>query len=278
MFNIVIYSKDRACQLDLLLRSIETNFENWENQNLTVIYKATFTDYRVGYDICRWEHRNFMFVDEEKEEFKRATMRCLNPKNLFTLWFMDDNVMLRRFSKEDAHFQRFARDPNILCLSLRMHPGVTSCYTENKPTPPPQISPEGIWDWTTNRHNGDWSYPMALDGHIFRTNTIAPLVNNLPYSNPNTMEGALAQHPIPIPQMICYPEPRIINIPANKVQTVNNNRAGNVDTLLLNRLYLLGKRIDLNMFQGMVKPSVHSEVPYKFGDAIDGIGDLMHLQ
>ncbi len=175
---------------------------------------------------------------------------------------MDDNIMLRPFSEEDEQFKRFLRDPHILALSMRLHPGVTRCYTENKETPPPALSPEGIWNWQQIPGRGDWSYPMSLDANVFLTTRILTLIENMPYENPNTMEGIFAQHPLPIPQMICYPEPRVLNVPANKVQTVNSNRSGNVDPLELNKEFLAGKRIDLEPFKGMVTESPHYEVPY----------------
>ena len=38
--DILIFSKDRACQLELLLRSIRDKFVNYENYNFVVLYKT----------------------------------------------------------------------------------------------------------------------------------------------------------------------------------------------------------------------------------------------
>lgn len=264
MFNVIIFSKNRACQLDLLLRSIEQFFDNWHKQNLIIVYSFGYKDYQIAYDICKWEHKHFTFIDDQEMGFKEAVSRGLNPNNPYTVFFVDDNIMLRSFSDKDDRFVRYSKDPNILCLSLRMHPNVTECYTEGKATPPPAISSDGIWDWTSCGHNGDWSYPMSLDGNIFRTNIITPHVRNMSYSNPNTMEAVFAQHPIPVRNMICYQEPRLLNVPANKVQDVNNNRSGNVNPLELNEKYIKGKRINLKPFVGIYKSSPHYELPYDF--------------
>jgi hypothetical protein len=60
---------------------------------------------------------------------------------------------------------------------------------------------------------GDWSYPMSLDAHVFRTAEHSELALGLDYFNPNTLEGNMAvfcyagnsQCP---PRLACYPGSR----------------------------------------------------------------------
>ena len=61
-------------------------------------------------------------------------------------------------------------------------------------TPPPATT----WHWMGME--GDWGYPMSLDGHIFRTAEIAPLLEHLDYRNPNVLEAALARRPLTLPK------------------------------------------------------------------------------
>lgn len=264
MINNIIFSKDRACQLDLFLRSYKTFYKNWDQTNTIVIYTSSDPFFEQGYAVCTEEHPDVIWVEEKTESFKMSVMRSLNPSREYTSFFVDDNVFVQPFSTEDAPFVRFSEDPNILCLSLRMHPGITYCYTEQREVERPQFIEDYVWNWHSNPRQGDWSYPMSTDGNIFRTAVLVPLVNNIMYSNPNTMEGAFAGRPIPIPYMNCYSEPRLVNIPANKVQTVNGNISMGLNSAELNQDYLSGKRIDLEPFKGLKTASPHTERDYTF--------------
>ena len=52
-------------------------------------------------------------------------------------------------------------------MSLRLHPGISRCYATNEDTPPPTMDAEMTWRWPDAK--GDWSYPMSLDAHVFRS-------------------------------------------------------------------------------------------------------------
>ena len=59
------------------------------------------------------------------------------------------------------------RDPEIACLSLRMCPRMDYSYALDTITGIPPFEDGTTWRWP--EAEGDWGYPMSLDGHVFRT-------------------------------------------------------------------------------------------------------------
>jgi hypothetical protein len=59
LLNVIVFSKDRAAQLDALLRSIRERVEGWEKRSLWyVVFAASTPEFARGYEIARAEHRS----------------------------------------------------------------------------------------------------------------------------------------------------------------------------------------------------------------------------
>lgn len=273
MINTIIFSKDRACQLELLLRSLKRNFVEWEHANVSIVYKVSGegtldNPLYQGYMKCKELHPEFLYLPEEMcESFKDATLSGINPENPLTMFLVDDDVFKDRFSLLDPEFQKFAVDQDILTLSLRLYPGVDYCYPIARNVRVPVINEDGTWKW--NGEDGDWGYPMSVDGNVFSTPLIRYIVENLPFKNPNTFESAMAvntQVVASMPNMICYKDnSKLLNVPANIVQNTFANRVGNLfSTEELNVRFLNGEKISLEPFMGMKNKAPHTEIEYTF--------------
>lgn len=256
MLNITIFSKNRACQLDLLLRSIKRFFQDWRAFQFNLLYTYDSDFFAKGYEILKKEQPEFNYVKEK--DFKTDVINLVSSDKPYTMFYVDDNVYKRPFSILCLEFKKFKETTSIVTLSLRMDPGIQRCYTMNLNTPPPKFIEHGLWEWRGQQ--GDWGYPMSIDGSIFRTQQLLPLLLDLPYNSPNTMEGVLANRPINLPYMLCFQESVVINIPANKVQNDNNNRHGNITAEYLNREYVSGKRIQLESLLSEKYIAPHHEV------------------
>lgn len=259
MVNIIIFSRNRACQLDLLLRSVYYNFVNWNSYKWNVLY--TYDDaFKTGYDLVIKAHPDINFIKETN--FKQNVLNLINNTDPYIMFGVDDNVFKNRFDiTGSSEFYDFDIRDDVMALSLRMWPGITYCYTENRPTPPPIFKENGIniWNWRDSKLSGDWSYPFSIDMSIFKKKDILENLINVNYWNPNTMEGYLANQAWNKPYLICYKESIIFNNPINKVQTANGNRCGNVSTQYLNKMFLAGDVIDLIPLQGLKNTAPHQE-------------------
>jgi len=257
MINIIIFSKDRACQLELFIRSMSEYFEEFNSLKINILYTFTNNFFKQGYDKLISKYSNLNWVKENN--FKNNLVSFIDINNKYTIFFVDDIVWKNKFSLNDNEFKDFEKNNNILTLSLRLHPNLTYCYSANIPMK--QLNTT-VWNWRGMQP--DFGYPMSLDGHFFRTNEIIGLVKGLPYKNPNQFEAVLAAYPINKPLMSCYEKSIIFNNPANKVQTNNPNKHGNISAEYLNQEFLNGNIIDLEQYRGIDNESCHKEVPIKF--------------
>jgi len=267
LLNIIVFSKDRGCQLDLLLRSMHTFFPIGDKVN--ILYTWSSKEFADGYDLTMRRHAAHNWVYEHTvtvqygDGFRAWIRQLVDPGKPYTMFLVDDNVFKEPFSFEHSEvFSSFGMRDDVVCFSLRMHPGITYCYTERRETPPPVFEAPGLWRWQGLK--GDWGYPMSLDAHIFRTSDIFPLIHSLPYHNPNYFEGILACNPISKPYMMCLNRSSVMNIPVNKVQTANGNHCGSVPADWLNAQYLSGRVINLAPLVGYCNTAAHEEVPLNF--------------
>lgn len=248
MFNFIIYSKDRAMQLELLLRSMKIYFAEWIGFEYHILYKCSNDRFKEGYDKIKGIHKEINFKYIEETNFKEQTISFIYERYPHVCFFVDDLYFKSPFSILSRSFYKYKHDDRVYCLSLRMSPHISKCYTEGVDSPPPELDEDLMWSWRGCK--GDWAYPASLDAHIFRTFEILPLLKSLPYENPNTLEGQLACHPIDKPLMVCCPESVVVNNPINKVQTVNGNSCGDISQEDLNEKFLGGKIISLKNLTG----------------------------
>jgi hypothetical protein len=186
-------------------------------------------------------------------------LNSIDPGKKYTTFFVDDNVFKNRFSMGDAEVAKMY-SPENLCVSLRMCDGMTYCHSAQfHYNHVPKIQ-DGRWAW--RGHAGDWGYPMALDGHIFRTTDVVNLLQRIPFRHPNELEYNMSLNPFGQEHMICYKESVIFNNPLNRVHNNNNTPHANVSEDMLADLYLSGKRIKLSRDTKDIKfTSPHFDIP-----------------
>jgi hypothetical protein len=76
----------------------------------------------------------------------------------------------------------------------------------------------------------------------------------------------MASRPLPKPYMIFYDKSPVMNIPANKVQTFNNNVFGDISAEFLNEKFLSNQKISMYNIQGIPNISCHQEIKFAFED------------
>lgn len=260
MLNIIVFSKDRPSQLDLFLRSMKFYFKEFNQHTINILYTYSSNTFKDGYDKLFTLHKynNINYI-KETEDFKKHVISLLNPNNPYTVFFVDDIVFKNEFTLECKQFKLFTLNDDILTLSLRLHPNLTYCYAARHHMIPPNFDSNCIFKWYGQQ--GDYGYPMSLDGHFFRTDDIIPIIKVLNFNNPNSFESVLSMYPLNRPKMICFEDSVIINNPINKVQNFNNNVHGDISADYLNDKFLDGYIIDFDDFKGVKNISCHKEMP-----------------
>lgn len=87
--DCLIFSKDRGCQLDLLLRSID-RYARDVYSTLTVLWAASSREFGRGYQVCFAEHARAKFIAEDRfEDQVRHWLRIAGERVSF---LCDDDV------------------------------------------------------------------------------------------------------------------------------------------------------------------------------------------
>lgn len=266
--NILIYSKNRSCQLDALLRSLKKNFAEYDSSLVSVIWKGD-RGFKGGYTKIKNKFPEVNMVSEDN--FKQQTIGCIDEAQTHTMFLVDDILFKMPFSESDDQVKSLTFLKEILCVSLRLDKNINVCYaTSSKQQVPLLLEKLPMWDWS--KSEGDWNYPMSLDGNIYLTKIIKKIVRGLEFSNPNELESKMdlyaKQNTNILPsKMVCYYDrSKLFNVPANRVQEQFQNRVENSwSTEDLNtKFYKEGMVIDVSTLDAVKNTSCHWAFDYEF--------------
>jgi hypothetical protein len=261
---VVIFSKDRACQLDSLLRSLRDHFCA-QTGGITVLYRATTEAFRSGYDALI-----------KRSTIKGITWRCEKS-------FSDDvgdivgglgNDSLVMFLTDDAvMFKPCALDPVLAVFTGRhLFVSLRASRTYAEDTPPEFIAKGAYLEWKWNyskRRWVTWNYPFSVDGNIFHARHLRKVVGRISFKAPNSFEGRMHAYRHTwwvkrIPYALAAEEAVVFNNPLNRVQTEGRTWHRNVTAEYLNERYLGGLEIDNSELYRAVPSATHFAVPVSF--------------
>jgi hypothetical protein len=272
MLDCVIFSKDRACQLDLLLRSIELNFEEVKDV-CTILYKHTNEDYKTAYNKLKQKFPLYNWVEES--DFKKDLINIFRSfKHEYCMTMVDDEVVVRNY-KIKPMIDIMSEYKNVLhTVSLRMQPNVNFTYTWNLHSPPPQLKSINdfiVWKWDEIDVRTDWGFPSCVNSHIYRTDFYKFYIERLQYKNVNTIEIFLHhQRQNFKPYMLCGEKSKTVCIANNVTQDGNSINSNNTEFSLetLNKKYLDGVTIKLEPFLNIEKnmATFDKEYTYEIND------------
>jgi hypothetical protein len=263
MIAAIVFSRDRAMQLDLLLTSLERNAPGIFDP-VHVLWRSG-PEYREGYEVCALNHPAVSFVPEND---LAAQVRYLLHAADFASFFTDDDVLYRPV---DATLTAALHaHPGLLCLSLRLGLNTTFCYPHARNQAYPSYGEkDDIIAWHWQGAPGDFGYPGSLDGHVFRGADLRAMLDDARFANPNRLEDVLMSKvgALGKPLMVSYRESRLVGIPANIVNTTHPNRYGEqhaYDIAELNFRYLAGERIALDELDFSGIRGAHQEIELRF--------------
>ncbi|MDP9225568.1 MAG: hypothetical protein M3P18_17340 [Actinomycetota bacterium] len=254
----IVFSKDRAMQLEACLRTIEQNAPY--RGPIIVIYLATAPDFSQAYESFAMTDRIRMV--SQSDDFRRDICDAVHAAERYTVFHTDDDFFFRPSAVRPVPTDDFA------CFSLRLGENTTYSYPlDRKQRVPPAIAAQSViaWDWT--RAEGDFAYPMSVNGHIFETGLVQTMLRGARFSNPNELEHELhlrryrAQPLMLSPRKSC-----VVSVPVNAVSRTRNRRGQNrhYSPAALNARFLAGERIDFGAMDFSDVHGAHQEVPLVF--------------
>jgi hypothetical protein len=256
MIKSIIFSKNRPLQLDLTLNSIYANFMC--RGPISVIYKAD-DEYVAAYDRLKEEHYDVNFIKEDVFLLDIVLKEIKNGPG-YVVFFTDDIIFYRNFC--NAELIGYLDYPAISCISLRLGRNID---LRDSATRAPDNVPAYHYNETCLSWNrlsippgGYWAYPLSVDGHIFKKETILEIthyINNIQKlieggskQSPNRFEEMMQMFFFRVGHLMICPEYScVVNSPNNRVQDVIPNNSGTFfpyNQIDLNNLYMEGKRIE----------------------------------
>lgn len=274
----VVFSRDRAMQLDATLRSFYLHCQDAELITLVVLYKTTSQHHAAQYAQLAQAYTAtgpIHFVEEQ--DFRQELLHLLamygaKDQAAQLLFLVDDNLFVRDFRLAEIR-ETLASHPAAMGFALRLGTNITYRYTVDKVQVVPTLTPlHGSicrFDWTTAQ--GSFNYPLEVSSSVFRMDEMTRLVEQLPFTNPNTLEAHLARRRAEFcahrSTLLCYAQSVTFCNPINKVQTIYPNRAGTAPEYApdqLAELFDQGYRIRVEAYTGFTPNACLQEVALVF--------------
>ena len=269
---VIVFSKNRAMQLSLCL---ETFFKNVDGGDFDVkcLYKVD-EKHRKSYELLDFQYSESVEFIEETN-FRENLLEAIDGYYK-TMFVVDDCIFTSKFNLQQAS-DIMDYYPKILGVSFRLGINTKYCYSLSQPQSIPAFIQRYVgkyqdflgYEWPSA--NGDFQYALELSSSMYRTSNIKHIFDRVDFPNPNMCEWVLYCNlgifVNALPILICYENSVAFCNPVNRVQNVNNNKAGNdyyydADELLIN--FENGYRIDNKKFEGFISNSCHQEVILDF--------------
>jgi hypothetical protein len=265
--QLIIFSKNRANQLNLLLESIYTNSNNLFDK-ISVLYKGDI-EYLSGYERLIKKYSEINFYKENS--FRIDLLKLIDDKINATTFMVDDAVIFKKIEANKLEIIEPVINNHII-FSLRLGKNCNYSHPANIHYELGEHETDGqyiTFDYT-KQQIGDFNYPLSTDGHIFNTEFIKNLLVEINFNNPNTLEANLQKFVFlqTIPKIVnCFVESKLVSIPVNLVNDTFNNRHGlqfGISEKELNDRFISGEVIDFNSIDFSNINGPHKEIKYEF--------------
>lgn len=273
MLNLLIWSKDRACQLDCLIRSVNRRSGGRKLfSNIIVLYKTSSEEFELGYQKLKQKHVYVNLINETNlcqqtkdiiEGFaKRGEKVCLST---------DDTVFFSTPLISQQEIVDLFHRPDVVTFSFRygFNTVMQNCHTGEYQPALNIYQDEGkyiCWNSDDYHQLSNYGYPFGLDMHVYDADMLHQLIKNMEFKNTNQLETGLFNLRNVAPRIICSEKhSTAVNVPCNNMSGITiagQNFPFTIENL--NQLYLEGGEVDLASFDNINFVGCHQEVELRF--------------
>lgn len=255
----IIFSRDRAMQLEALLLSIQ----RFSQSTFPIIVQYSCSDrHRQSYLKLIKLFPSVTFVEEDTVN---ATLKriLLGLTDRYMFYLVDDQVFIRPFDVQEAipfvnrrHFFSMRLGETILNWGIRDVPIHAKYVKENS---------FNHWTYKENSNVFDYRYKFSVDGHIYRTIDVLRCTMSIPFRAPNSYEANMNSVILFKTAEGCssFEKPVVVNliINASRQETgYEQCEAGEYTADDLLYLYEQGRRFDIERISAIQFNSAHSVV------------------
>ena len=263
----IIFSKDRPLQLYATLESFVKQCSDFEKVDVFVLAKVS-EETESAYSEIESEFCDFCTIVRESNFFTDLSKLLLFNKRDHVMFLVDDIVFKSKFRISDC-IDHLNADGDCLTFSLRLGKGMNYCYSLSKIQAEPSLKDcgNGIFTFKHSECDGDWGYPFSVDGNVFRTeefNELAFVKAITNFRSPNSFESTMSTKKNLVADRLtaCFAEPKLLNVPDNRVQNEISNRSEKNSAERLLKEWNDGMKIDVLPFNYVKNNSCH--FPYEF--------------
>jgi|TARA_R110002020_G_scaffold4233_1_gene18841 hypothetical protein len=276
MINAIILSKDKACQLELLLRSIRRNTSNLFD--IKVLYEASNAVFNEGYEQLKGEtfyhtkrdvNLPVKWYERTKENISEDIIGILNEDRDLTCFFSDEDILFSRPPSYKEIVTLF-RDKPVTALSFRLgnntiiqNPYSQQEYFVDKPTDGEFLFDKFLfWNASDLKPFTNFAIPFSSHGHVHTTKLTKFILEQTEINDLENFEKSLQDNlyagvfgsAIP-PYMACLEYSILITNIAEKVSDPKEFEYG-IKDFGMNERYLQDYKIDYDFFNfdGISKP------------------------
>ena len=251
MADVLIFSRDRACQLDALLRSIEENGPKYKS--VTVLLKATEPKHLRAYQQVVLASKGVKPFHVETD-FHKQVKEWLHGTDRPS-FLVDDQIFYRKADLDPVPGVVYQYGLNC----VRSHP--MGCEQRAH-----VLNQEDGWfGWSWKDSTGDFAYPLSIGGNVYDKQE---LLEALPdsFDSPTSLEAGMAcyaawwsRETLTAPLHSC-----LVSLPHNRVTVQATNPISGVPEWSADALcdaYLDGLRIDYADMDFSGVDAAHAEIP-----------------
>ena len=278
MINALIPSKDRACQLRLLLESIKQNAGSIFTK-IHVLYTASNEGYEAGYIKLQEEEILDNIEWQKEKDFTKDFIGAINDYSSdYICGIVDDCVFYKKLPSGVELIEQEFKD-DVFCFSFRMGLN-TTVQNYLQPERRYQLKDANVdkhfvkWNWKEWDSILNYGYPISLDGHIYRGKELATLTTKYKFDYLRQWEGVLAGNTRRDKtndlgdHMVAYRQNVLFSIPCNCVQDppLISGQINPYTEDDLNERYLKDEVIDFDSLECMFQNVswCHNEIPLEF--------------
>ena len=244
---------------------------------IKVIFKVSDEGFEQAYEQLILEHNDVSFIRQTDYIFNLVN-ECIDSK--YVIFFTDDDIVYRKSTTTIDEVIEILNVDHMCCLSFRMGVNInerdygdgTSRKTHTPAIQALHTKKHIIWNRTQAYVGEYWAYPLSVDGHLFSSALMKNILDHIiswPESKtcqqtPNMLESYMQRFFFEVaPLMSSENISCVVNSPNNRVQHDFMNRCGdkyNYSAHSLNKMFLSGKRLSVNIFSDLEVRCPHTEL------------------
>jgi hypothetical protein len=239
MINILVWSKNRACQLNALLRSLTQYIPS----RVVVLYTYSNDDFKHGYDICRQNNPFVSFIKED--DFYNDTLFCIDAMRSDHICLTTDDTVVFRSVSDLSFIKSKLSNDTVFSFRLGYNTVVQDhINTYLQPALVPDSIEKDLLFWNPKKYQGcNYGYPHALDMHLYSTKYLLPILKEIRFKTTNELEGILQKYNNRINTLFSPKESVVVNIPANNISGLTGVNQHSMSMEDMNNEFLKGKEL-----------------------------------